>query len=190
MSIETIWEIHHKKLEHYIIKKVSDLHEAEDILQEVSLKLIKKQNSIHQLDNIEVWLFRVTQNAIIDYYRRKNKISYMDDLNSLNTNVIVTLEPENYNLEAASCILKLTDYLPETYKEAIIESDYKGIKQTTLGEKWQLSNSGTKNRVQRARKKLKETLFKCCEVTSDNKGNIIELVNKNIQGESFSCVNC
>jgi RNA polymerase sigma-70 factor (ECF subfamily) len=190
MSIETIWEMYHKKLKHYIMKKVSDPYEVEDILQEVSLKLIKRQNGVHELENIEAWLFRVTQNAIVDYYRRKNKISYVDDLESLSTKDTFTSEPNNYNIEAASCMLKLTDYLPESYKEAIIESDYKGIKQTTLGEKWQLSHSGTKNRVQRARKKLKETLLTCCEVKSDNKGNIIELVGKKVQGEAFSCVKC
>ena len=44
MSVEMIWDMYHKKLMHYIAKKVSDPHEAEDILQEVSLKLIKTQN--------------------------------------------------------------------------------------------------------------------------------------------------
>lgn len=190
LSVEMIWDMYHKKLKHYIAKKVSDPHEAEDILQEVSLRLVKNQRIVHELDSIEAWLFRVTQNTIIDYYRRKSKTTYVDDFESLHTIAANVSEPENYNLETASCMLKLTDFLPATYKEAVIESDYKGIKQTTLGEKWQLSHSGTKNRVQRARKKLKETLYRCCEVKSDKKGNIIELVNKNYQGSEFSCINC
>lgn len=190
MSVETIWDMYHKKLMHYIARKVSDPHEVEDILQEVSLRLIKNQKIMNELDSIEAWLFRVTQNTIIDYYRRKAKTTYVDDFESLHTTASNVSESENYNLETASCILKLTEFLPATYKEAVIESDYKGIKQTILSEQWKMSHSGTKNRVQRARKKLKETLYKCCEVKSDKKGNIIELVNKNIQGSEFSCINC
>jgi len=190
LSVEMIWDMYHKKLMHYIAKKVSDPHEAEDILQEVSLRLIKNERKMNELDSIEAWLFRVTKNTIIDYYRRKAKTIYVDDFESLRTTASNEVELENYNLETASCMLKLTDFLPATYKEAVIESDYKGIKQTTLGEKWQLSHSGTKNRVQRARKKLKETLYQCCDVQSDKKGNIIELVNKNVQGEAFSCIDC
>ncbi|MGE5604318.1 MAG: sigma factor-like helix-turn-helix DNA-binding protein [Bacteroidota bacterium] len=87
-------------------------------------------------------------------------------------------------------MLKLLENLPETDKEAIIESDYNGEKQSILGQKWGLSNSGSKNRIQRARKKLKAVLLSCCEAKTDNAGNIINFHNKDNVKSEFSCMKC
>ena len=124
----------------------------------------------------------------MDYFRETNKCSFIEDINELP--LPDTHENENYNKETAECLLKLVEYLPETYKEVIIESDYKGMKQRVLGEKRGLSNSGSKTRIQRARKKLKAVLLNCCEVKSDNSGNIIELCNKDNVGTEFSSLKC
>ena len=172
------------------MRNVSDKYEVEDILQELGFRFIKNENKILDIKSVEAWLYRVARNIIIDYYRRKDSFACIEDIDFLSMKDSHIHELDNYNTETASCLLKLTEYLPTTYKEAIIESDYNGIQQNLLREKWGLSYSGTKNRVQRARKKLKETMLKCCEVKSDNQGNIVELVNKNVLSEEFSCINC
>lgn len=190
MISEELWNIYNTKLKSYIIRKVSDKYEAEDIFQEVGFRVIKSESKILDVKNIEAWLYRIASNAIVDYYRRKDRFIYIDDIDAANIKESYILELDNYNSETASCLLKLTEFLPTTYKEAIIESDYNGIQQNLLAEKWELSYSGAKNRVQRARKKLKETMLNCCEVKYDKRGNIIELVNKNVLSEEFPCINC
>lgn len=190
MISEEIWDEYNVKLKSYIMRKVSDKYEAEDIFQEVGFRVFKGESKILEVKNIEAWLYSIAGNAIIDYYRRKDRFTYFDDINALNIKESHTPELDNYNSETASCLLQLTELLPTTYKDAIIESDYNGIRQNLLGEKWGLSYSGAKNRVQRARKKLKETMLNCCEVKSDKRGNIIELVNKKDLSEKFSCINC
>lgn len=190
MISEELWNIYNTKLKGYIMRKVSDKYEAEDIFQEVGFRLIKSESKILDVEKIEAWLYRIASNAIIDYYRRKARFTNIDDIDAVNIKESYIPEFDNYNSETASCLLKLTKFLPTTYKEAIIESDYNGIQQNILGDKWGLSYSGAKNRVQRARKKLKETMLNCCEVKTDKRGNIIELVKKNVLSEEFSCINC
>lgn len=172
------------------MRNVSDTYEAEDIFQEVGFRVIRSENKILDVKNIEAWLYRIASNTIIDYYRCKDRFTYVDDVDAMNIREYDFPEMDNYNSEAGSCLLKLTEFLPDPYKEALIESDYNGIKQNILGEKWGLSYSGAKNRVQRARKKLKETMLNCCEVKYDKRGNIIELVNKNDSEGKFTCINC
>lgn len=125
---------------------------------------------------IEAWLYRVTNNLIVDYYRRRDKYEKMEDI----TGVLlpVTLEHDNYNKETAECLLELVKYLPETDREAIIASDYYGNKQIVLSREWGLSYSGSKARIERSRKRLKAILHTCCEVQSDQAGNITEFYNK------------
>jgi len=188
MCPEEIWTSYSSKLKAYIMKHVSDKYEAEDILQEVGIRIQKNASKIKDIANVEAWLYKIAYNLIVDYYRGANKYSLIEDINKIS--VPVTPEQENYNKETAECLLNLVEYLPATYKEAIIESDYKGKKQSILGRKWGLSNSGSKTRIQRARKKLKAVLLNCCEVKLDNAGNIIEFRNKDNVRTEFSCIKC
>lgn len=190
MLSEEFWNRYSIKLKSYIHRKVSDKYEAEDIFQEVFYRMFKNENKISEVKNMEAWLYRITNNAIIDYYRSKDRFTTIDDIDSVSIKNDYSPEIDNYNSETASCLLKMAELLPTKDKEAIIESDYNGIQQNLLGEKWGISNSGAKNRVQRARKKLKDTMHKCCEVKSDQQGNIIELVNKKVTGDEFSCIDC
>ena len=193
MIPEELWDLYNTKLKNYIMGKVSDKFEAEDLFQEVGFRVLKSEKNIQDVDNVEAWLYRIASNAIIDHYRRKDRLNYVEDVYAIDAVLLKdssVSEVDNYNKEAASCLLKLTEILPETYKEAILQSDCKGVPQNTLGEAWGLSHSGAKNRVQRARKKLKETMLDCCEVRSDHQGNILELVNKNEEQEKFSCIKC
>lgn len=188
MCPEEIWANYSSKLKNYIIKHVADRYEAEDILQEVGIRIQTNADKLKNVSNIEAWLYRVAYNLIVDYFRRTNKYSLMENIREIP--IQVTPEQENYNKETAECLLQLVELLPKNYREAIIESDYNGKKQKVLGQKWGISYSGSKTRIQRARKKLKDTLLNCCQVESDNSGNIIEFRNKDNNGNEFSCIEC
>ena len=188
MSPEELWIMYGPRLKHYIMSHVSDKYEVEDILQEVGIRLQTNERLIKDITNIEAWLYRITKNLIIDYFRRANKVTLIENINEVS--LPTTTDDENYNKEMADCLLQLVEYLPPTYKEAIIEGDYKGIKQGVLGQKWGLSHSGSKSRIQRARKRLKSDLLSCCEVQSDHAGNIIEFHNIEDARSKFSCLKC
>ncbi len=190
MKLEELWDTYNTKIKNYVRRKVSDEYEAEDIFQEVGFRIIKSESKATVVDNVDAWLFSIARNVIIDYYRSKDRITYFDDMDALDIGEFSSLELGNYNSETASCLLEMAELLPKIYKEAIIESDYNGIQQNLLGEKLGLSYSGAKNRVQRARKKLKENMLDCCEVKADKRGNIVELVNKNNSNSKFSCIKC
>lgn len=186
MLPEEVWSIYEAKLKRFIIQHVSDSYEAEDILQDVGVRLQQHQSMINSIENVEGWLYHVTKNLIVDYYRKKNRYSLTDDMEALTA--AETAESDNYNQETAVCLLVLVNNLSPTDRDAIMSSDYYGEKQRMLGQKWGLSYSGSKNRVQRARKKLRSKLLSCCEVKSDKAGNIIEFFHKG--NDEFNCIKC
>lgn len=47
----------------------SDLY-AKDIIQEVFLKLWEHRDSLHSIENVEAWLYRLTENKVIDFLRK------------------------------------------------------------------------------------------------------------------------
>lgn len=58
------------KLLGFIRNRVSNLQEAEDILQDVFYQFLSGFNGIESLDRITSWLYSVARNKIIDRYRR------------------------------------------------------------------------------------------------------------------------
>lgn len=47
----------------------SDLF-ARDIIQDVFVKLWEHRDSMHAIDNMEAWLYRITENRVIDFLRK------------------------------------------------------------------------------------------------------------------------
>ncbi|MDH7479371.1 MAG: sigma factor-like helix-turn-helix DNA-binding protein [Syntrophomonadaceae bacterium] len=152
------------------------------------MRIQKNAGKIKDIADVEAWMYRIAYNLIVDYFRGANRYSFLEDINEIPVPAIP--EQENYNKETAECLLKLVEYLPANYKEAILEADYKGEKQSMLGRKWGLSDSGSKSRIQRARKKLRAVLLSCCEVKSDGAGNIIDFRNRDNARTAYSGIRC
>lgn len=178
LEIEFVMKNYEDRIRRYIQSKISDMHEAEDVFQEVGLKVVKLGDKLMDIDNMEAWLYQIAKNATIDYYRRKKKSILLENSHELFDDIVQTSDLENYNEEATMCLLEMTNQLSELDKDAIIESAYKGVSQLQLAERWGISYSGAKNRVQRARKKLRKAVTDCCMLKSDSQGNIIEIENE------------
>src|SRR4029453_11954052 len=66
--------------------------------------------------------------------------------------------------DLAPCLTPLMDRLPAHYREAVRLVELEGLPQRELSERFAVSLSGAKSRVQRGRDKLKDLLLRCCQV--------------------------
>ncbi|MGE5458424.1 MAG: sigma factor-like helix-turn-helix DNA-binding protein, partial [Methanococcaceae archaeon] len=79
----------------------------------------------------------------------------------------------------SSSVLLMIEELPDIYREALILTEFEGMKQKQLAESLGLSLPGAKSRVQRAREQLKQLLLDCCNFELDHFGNIIDYNQRN-----------
>jgi RNA polymerase sigma-70 factor (family 1) len=63
---------------HYIFHILQDADEAEDILQQVFLKLYLSLPTLHHKKPLKGWLFRITRNQCLDYLRRKAVLRFSE----------------------------------------------------------------------------------------------------------------
>ena len=146
---EKIWEEFYNILKRFILKQV--LHEdvAEDILQDVFIKIHSHINTLKDENKLQSWIYQITRNTIADYYRSQRS----ED--ELSNTIEATKDSSNDDAnEIDQCVETLLDYLPENYREALYLTEYQGLTQKQLAEKFGITLSGAKLRVQRARKKL------------------------------------
>lgn len=162
------WLTHKDQLRSYIVKQTGDLDLADDILQEVYIKASQKIHQLEAKDKLKNWLYRITHNTIMDFYR-----SYQSHEELMDNQIEEEVPAEVVNLQTmGQCLRPMFDCLPEKYRQAMILSELDGLSQQAVAEQLGLSLSGTKSRIQRGRVKLKEILMNCCNVEMGREGII------------------
>jgi len=78
-SIKDAVEEHGSRLFSFIRNRVSDLEDAQDILQDVFYEFTEISRTEEPVNQVASWLFRVARNKIIDKYRKK-KTDRLDDI--------------------------------------------------------------------------------------------------------------
>jgi RNA polymerase sigma-70 factor, ECF subfamily len=166
-NIFEIWEEYKSSLLDYILKRVADNDDAKDILQDVLLKSYQFCSKGKTVLHLKSWLYKITQNTIIDYYKKSNK--------NLPFDIDPVFEENEQSLigEASEYIKSLLKLLPDDYAIPLFMYDLDGIDQKTISEKLNLTLPNTKSRIQRGRVKLKERFLECCIVGFDEKGEMI-----------------
>ena len=163
-KIEEIWFEYHNKLSNFIRTKVAG-DVAEDILQEVFVKIHTRIDSLKESAKLESWLYQITRNAVVDYYRSKRPAESLPEW----IGQPQPGEDEIIRRELSSCLTPMIAQLPEKYRVAITLSEIEGKPQKEVAELEKISLSGAKSRVQRARGLLKSMLHDCCRIELNRK---------------------
>jgi RNA polymerase sigma-70 factor (ECF subfamily) len=170
-DVPGIWLEHQGVVRNFIRKRVPDSDTANDIAQEVLLKMYKFCLSKSGVRNVRSWLLQIARNSIVDYYRKQGRISF--DLPD-----IVPEEEEKAYTNAAELIEPILSFLPEEYAIPLKLADIQGMKQADVARELGLSLTATKSRIQRARKLLKVEFVTCCHLETDKAGSLISFTIK------------
>ena len=167
-SLETIYNDFHARLQAFILGRVSDHQAAEDILQDVFLKIHAHIGDLRASDRLESWIYQITRNAITDYYRRSRP---QDELTE---SIAAPQEEEpDASAELAASVREMLRCIPLKYRQALEMTEFQGLTQIELADKLHISVSGAKSRVQRGREKLKQAFLDCCHFEFDRFGGVI-----------------
>ena len=172
---EKIWREYHSKLMAFVVKRVEDNAVAEDIVQDVFVKIHSQIESLKEETKLESWLYQISRNAVIDYYRvRKPSVELPEWIAQVETEASVQARQE-----LGACLQPMIEQLPAHYREALILSELEGKTQKEVSMEQGISLSGAKSRIQRGRSLLKGMLFECCHFEHDHMGKVVDFDTKN-----------
>ena len=166
-DVPELWSEHKDALRNFILKRVHDQEDANDILQDVLLKVYNFCITKSGVSNVRSWLFQIAHNTIVDRVR-KNRLITGEDLPEIPDEFETSAYPE-----AAEYILPMINLLPVQYALPLRLSDIEGLKQAEIAEKLNLGLSATKSRIQRARQMLKDIFIECCVLETGAGGELI-----------------
>jgi len=162
----------HDRLLAFVISRIDSRDEAEDILQDVFLKVHLNLSTIRDVSKIESWVFQITRNSISDRYRKTGNIRLDENVPIHDTYAI-----NNPTDEIATYVREIVNSLSPIYREAIEMIDYQGVSQLEAARVLGISVSGMKSRIQRARSMVREIMLTCCHFGFDTEGILMDYYN-------------
>ncbi len=169
-DIKHIWVDLSDELFSFIVKKVKHNDIAKDIHQDVFLKIQTKIHQLNTTSKLTSWVYQITRHTIIDYFRvSQSKHIAIEDID------LPEDDSDSFNYSKLSeCINQKISTLSSKHKEAIILTTFKEYSQKDLAKHLNISYSGTKSRIQKAREILKDDLLNCPNIESDSTGKITD----------------
>lgn len=169
MDFESLWKAYESELSTYVLSRVRDEEIQKEVMQEVALKIF---TSLHlQKEHLRGWLYTLTRNVMIDYYRKVTK-------------PLPELEEEHELEEHAlsECLKPMLNRLKEDEKEILELTQLQGYSLKEVASQKNLPVNTLKSRLYRAKKSLASNFFSCCVYERDREGNVIDF-----DGDDCAC---
>src|SRR4030095_8117157 len=160
---ETAWEtiVRHywRKVFNVAYKFVGKHDEAEDLTQEIFLKIFKSLDTFDRRANFQTWLISVSRNLCIDHYRSVRKERETID-RDVDANELTPAAPGQNAYQAleqrdrVDLLRKAMAELPPTLREAVVKRDIQELSYQEIADQLNLPEGTVKSRINRGRTEL------------------------------------
>jgi len=167
MDIDHIVDEYYKKVYKLCLFYLGNNEEAEDIVQEIFVKVLKKKSTFKEQSGVYTWIYRIAVNTILNHIKRKKILQFISFENIINKetdpvstapNPAVKLEQEEQKNIEMKKLTKSIDRLSDREKSAFYLFYYENLKQKKIAEIMQTSLSAVESLVHKSMKKIKKDM--------------------------------
>jgi RNA polymerase sigma-70 factor (ECF subfamily) len=168
--LETTWKNLRGELRSFLVGRVGEPAAADDLLQDVFLKLHRQATDLRGKSSPRAWLYQVARNAAIDHWRRRRETT------ELPANLAHSEVPADETIRAglAPCLRSMIEALPAPYAAALRLTELEELPQAEAARHLGVSLTALKSRVRRGRLELKAMLLQCCEFELSSSGRVLD----------------
>lgn len=160
-AFEALYDRYNKRLFHFILRFVSERFQAEDILQEAFLRVLRARNSYRKGYQFSTYLFTIGRNLCLDtlksWERRhllKNQDDYIERVPDQSKDIRKVLE----ETEMKEILKNEIHALPLDQREVLLLSKYSGLSHGEIAQIVKSTPAAVKQKVYRAMISLKQKL--------------------------------
>jgi len=170
-AFEVLLLRHKDRIYRAIYNKVREHELSEDLFQETFVKIINtlKLGNYNEEGKFLPWAMRISQNLVIDYFRKSNRMRMVNECSSKNEdfNIFSILKMEDPNVEQAIVrgeleqqMVELLDHLPESQKEIIVMRIFQDLSFKDIAEMEDISINTALGRMRYALINLRKMIEK------------------------------
>src|SRR5215218_4832597 len=152
-TADELWRELHGRLRGFVRARISDPDAADDVAQEVLLRLHRNLGALRAEDRLDAFAYRIARNAIIDHYRsrasaKETPAEHDELVTRLDARTTASQEPDEDRArqELARCLGPLIRQLPEPYRAALTLTDLGKLSQVEAARVVGISVPGMKAR--------------------------------------------
>ena len=177
-AISELVHLHASNVYNTALKILQNEQEAEDVLQETFLIMIKKIKSFKEKSKLSTWLYRIATNISLGKIREKKKLGQIMELDELDYEPIKGSQLMSWPKDVEKrwkdesiriCLERSLAELPENLRTVFILRDLDDYSVDATSNALNISKSNVKVRLMRARLFIRDKLannLHCVEATS------------------------
>jgi RNA polymerase sigma-70 factor (ECF subfamily) len=151
-----LFERHHQRLYHFFLRLARSRSAAEDLVQEVFVRMLKYRHTFRVDSEFVPWMFTLARNAATDLYRaRPKELPETEDTPEPAADLPHPIEGIERAEQAQKLQRALARLAPER-REILVLARFSELKYDRIAEMLGISEGAVKVRVHRALKDLKE----------------------------------
>ena len=159
-ALGELFERHHRSVFLFLSRTTGDPAVAEDLVQEVFVRILKYRHTYDPDSRFETWLFRIARNARTDHFRRRPPVAApVDaalDLASYSPGPATQLEHDVDVQQLERALARLSDEA----RDLLVLARYQGVPYERIADRLGIEVGAVKVRVHRAMKQLRTQFFR------------------------------
>jgi RNA polymerase sigma-70 factor (ECF subfamily) len=167
-----LFERHHRSLFDFLVRMTGNASTAEDLVQDVFVRVLKYRATWRGEGRFETWLFRIARNARADYFRTRRPDAPIDEAAEHPSGAplpgdLLARSRDVARLQRALMLLR------EDKRELIVLARYRGMKLEAIADLLGIEVGAVKVRIHRAVKELRDIFLRLNERPSWNTTNSV-----------------
>lgn len=150
LSFERLYEMYRGRVFSTACRMLSNRADAEDVTQDVFVKVFKKLKSFRGESAVSTWIYRIAVNACLDFRRRRR----LRQAISLDEGIEVGSTP----LSVTRLIESTLPRMAEGYRRVFVLHDIQGLKHEEIAKVLGITDGASKSQLHRARAFLRREL--------------------------------
>ncbi len=172
-AFESLVDLYQKPVIGAIYRYLGDAARAEDLAQEVFLRVYRSRKSYKPLAKFKTWLFRILYNLVVNEAgaRKRRRAVSLDSLRGEEEGGITLEDPRATQpaekMERAELMKKVKEVvfrLPEKQRMALVMNKYEDMSYIQIAEAMDMSVEAVKSLLFRAREKVREGLVRYLKI--------------------------
>jgi RNA polymerase sigma-70 factor (ECF subfamily) len=153
-----------RKIFHIAYKFTGKHDDAEDLTQEIFLKVFRSLEKFNRDADFSTWLSSVARNYCIDHYRasKREREVLVEDLVAFDLAPASSGNPHRVleERDRSSFVRRGLEMLPEKLREAVVLRDLQGLSYQEMADQLRLPEGTVKSRINRGREELARLLLR------------------------------
>ena len=162
-SLGLLFERHHVALFGFLSRMTGDRSAAEDLVQDVFVRVLKYRGTYREGGSFETWLFRIARNARADHFRKRRRVESVPDEQLEEPSAAPGPAHQFERGRERDRLKRALLMLREDKRELIVLVRYHGMTHEEVAELLGIDRGAVKVRMHRAMKELRDIFQRLSE---------------------------